>query len=89
MSGRGRKTPRKSTLSPVKTSVEHREPSPLPDAQDVSYNNLIRALEGSPPREKNTRKAPGAPGAPKKPRRGGRRTLKKRFHKNKFRVFLN
>jgi len=78
MSGRGRKTHRKSTPSPVRTSVEHREPSPLPDAQRVSYNILIKALEGSSPREKTTR---AAPGAPKKPRRGGRRTLKKRFHK--------
>jgi hypothetical protein len=79
MSGRGRKTPRKSTPSPVpRASVENNEPVSPPDAQDVSYSNLSKVFEGSPPREK---KARAAPGAPKKPKRGGRRTLKRRFHK--------
>ena len=75
--------PSRRNSSRKRTPSPKREPesslvntlAPPPNAQDVSYNDLIKALNMSPPRVK---KIPVIPGAPKKPKRGGRRTLKKK-----------
>ena len=78
--------PSRRNRSRKRTPSPKREPEfsplnalPLPNAQDVSYDDLIKGLEGSPPRVK---KIPVIPGAPKKPKRGGRRTLKRKVYRH-------
>jgi hypothetical protein len=76
--------PTRRNRSRKRTPSPKREPEstlvnslpPPPNAQDVSYDDLIKALDRSPSRVK---KIPVIPGAPKKPKRGGRRTLKKKI----------